>query len=197
VRAAVLGARGNLGRLVVAEAERRGIDVVPGGTDSDVPSVVSGADVVVVVFPASIADPASYPAQLQAVFAAASAAGVRRVVGLIGSAGALTAHGERLVDTDYFAETTRHFYQSVHVAWDVYRTCPLDWVAFVPAARMQIHLPARAAYRTRTDERLVTTDETSRRYFDVSQISYADCALAIVDELERPRFSRVFVSLGW
>jgi hypothetical protein len=36
-----------------------------------------------------------------------------------------------------------------------------------------------------------------RRYFDVSQISYADCALAIVDELERPRFSQVFVSLGW
>ena len=72
----------------------------------------------------------------------------------------------------------------------------LDWVAFVPAARMQAHLH-RGTYRTRTDEQLVTTDEASRRYFDVSRISYGDCARAIVDELQHQTFSRQFVTLGW
>jgi putative NADH-flavin reductase len=145
-------------------------------------------DAVVIVFPAPLAHPQDYPGQLQRVLDAVRDAGAPRVVALIGSAGARTAHGGRLVDTDYFAETTRHFYQSVEAAWDVYRrSSDLDWVAFVPAARMQLHLPDRRTYRTRTDEHLVTTDDTARRYFDVSQIPYGDCAQAMLDEIERPR----------
>jgi len=103
-----------------------------------------------------------------------------------------------LVDTDYFQETTRHFYQGVEAAWDVYRNATdLNWVAFVPAARMLHHLPDRGVYRTRSDELLVTTDDSSRRYFDTSQISYGDCARAMLDEVERPTHSRQFVTLGW
>ena len=213
---AVLGARGNLGRLVVAQALGRGLDVraISPHMDSGDPRVTAiaaadrdhdaltgaftGADAVVVVFPAPLGRPQDYPGQLQRVLDAVRDAGAPRVIALIGSAGALTAHGERLVETDYFAETTRHFYRSVEAAWDVYRRATdLDWVAFVPAARMQLHLAERGAYRTRTDEHLVTTDDTTRRYFDVSQISYGDCARAMLDEIERPRHSQVFVSLGW
>lgn len=215
---AVVGASGNLGRRVVGQALDRGMsvralsrtiehtDVDPraravNASDADRAVLVRefrGADAVVVVFPAGLAEPERYPAQVRNVFLAAAEAGVPRLVGLVGSAGALTASGERLVDTDYFQETTRHFYQSVHAAWDAYRgEQALDWVAFVPAARMQTHLTDRGGYRTRTDEHLVTTDDSSRRYFDVSQISYGDCALAIVDEVHQARHTRRFVTLGW
>lgn len=158
----------------------------------------AGADVVVIAFPASLTSPHTYPDQIRTVLVTAKDAGVRRVIGVIGSAGALTASGERLVDTDYFQETTRHFYQSVHAAWDAYRqVTDIDWAAFVPAARMQTHLTDRGRYRTRTDEHLVTVDDTSRRYFDVSQISYGDFAQAIVDELEHPQHVRQFVSVAY
>lgn len=202
MRVAILGARGNLGREVVAQGAARGIEFAAEQAHSyddpaDLVAAFTGADAVLVVFPADLADPASYPDQISRVAAAARRAGVPRLVGLVGSAGALTSHGERMVDTDYFGETTRHFYRSVHAAWDSYRHAGLDWVAFVPAARMQTHLPARGTYRTRTDEQLVTTDETSRRYFDVSRISYADCATALVDELLAPRHARQFVTVGW
>jgi len=218
VLVAVVGARGNLGRLLVAQALERGFTVraisphmdpstgdprVAGiaASDHDHDALVaafSGVAAVVIVFPAALAHPQDYPNQLGRVLDAVADAGAPRVIALIGSAGSLTAHGERLVDTDYFQETTRHFYQSIEAAWDVYRRrAGLDWVAFVPAARMQLHLPDRGTYRTRTDEHLVTTDDTSRRYFDVSQISYGDCARAMLDEIERPRHSRVFVTVGW
>ena len=218
MRAAVLGARGNLGRLLVAQALERGftvraisphIDPGPGdlrvtgiaASDRDHHELVAafaGVDAVVIVFPAPLTHPQDYPSQIGRVLDAVRAAGGPRVIALIGSAGALTAHGERLVDTDYFQETTRHFYQSIEAAWDVYRrSADLDWVAFVPAARMQLHLPDRGTYRTRTDEHLVTIDDTSRRYFDVSQISYGDCARAMLDEIEHPRHSHVFVTVGW
>lgn len=215
---AVLGARGNLGRLVVAQALERGFAVraisphmeaahrdprvtVIAASDRDhdvLVTALAGVDAVVTVFPAPLTHPQGYPGQIRRVLNAVRAAGGPRVIGLIGSAGALTSHGERLVDTDYFAETTRHFYPGVEAAWDVYRgVTDLDWVAFVPAARMQLHLADRGTYRTRTDEHLVTTDDTSRRYFDVSQISYGDCARAMLDEIERPRHCRVFVTVGW
>jgi len=218
VLVAVVGARGNLGRLLVAQALGRGFAVralsphmdpdtgdprVAGiaAADDDHDALVAaftGVGAVVIVFPAAMDRPQTYPSQLGRVLDAVRSAGVPRVIALIGSAGSLTAHGERLVDTDYFAETTRHFYQSIEAAWDVYRrSTDLDWVAFVPAARMQPHLPDRGTYRTRTDEHLVTTDDTSRRYFDVSQISYGDCARAMLDEIEQPRHSQVFVTLGW
>lgn len=215
---AVLGARGNLGRLLVAQALDRGFTIraisphmdpdtgdrrVEGiaASDRDRDALVAaceGVDAVAVVFPAPLARPGEYPGQIERVLEAARDAGAPRVIALIGSAGALTAHGERLVDTDYFAETTRHFYRNVEAAWDVYRrSSDLDWVAFVPAARMQLHLADRGTYRTRTDEHLVTTDDASRRYFDVSQISYGDCARAMLDEIEQPRHSQIFVTLGW
>ena len=215
---AVVGARRNLGRLLVAQALERGFNVRaisphmesgPGdprvtgvaASDHDHDALVSafgGVDAVVIVFPAALANPQDYPSQIERILDAVKDAGAPRVIALIGSAGALTAHRERLVDTDYFQETTRHFYQSIEAAWDVYRRrTDLDWVAFVPAARMQLHLADRGTYRTRTDEHLVTTDDTSRRYFDVSQISYGDCARAMLDEIEHPWHSQVFVTLGW
>lgn len=217
-RLAVIGATGNLGRAVMSHATKRGMEVTAisrtisaghfgpsvrciacsGADIQALTTALQGIDVIAMVFPASLQEPAAYPGQIAAMFEAARRAGVRRIVGLIGSAGALTPHGQRLYETDYFEETTRHFYASVSHAWDVFRseTAP-DWVAFVPAARMQTHMADRGAYRVRTDEQLVVTDEQSWRYFDTSQISYGDLALAMVDEIEHPSRSRVFLTVGY
>jgi putative NADH-flavin reductase len=126
MRAAVLGAHGNLGRLVVAQAHTRAIETIAHDLHSYDPTprlvgTLVHADVVVMVFPASITEPLGYPDQLRRVLDATREAGVDRVVGLIGSAGALTSHGERLVDTDYYLVRTRLFYQWVQAAWDFYR----------------------------------------------------------------------------
>ena len=87
----------------------------------------------------------------------------------------------------------------VHGVWNLYREeTELDWAAVVPAARMQTHPSSRGGvYRVRTDEHIVTTDPNSRRYFDVIQISYADCDCAILDEARDHRYSRTFFSVGY
>ena len=216
----VIGATGNLGRQLLTKGlerghsvraisrsiESTGADLNPAierfpGSDST-PEVMAqaftGVDVVLSVFPPSLANPADYSNQLTRVLEAAKSAGVPRVIGLVGSAGTMTSKGIHLVDTDYFGETARNFYQGVHAAWDSYRNeRDYPWVAFVPAARMQNHMPELGHYRTRTDEQLVTTDDDSWHFFEVSQISYPDLAAAMLDEAERPMHNHAFVTVGY
>ncbi|MGI5936019.1 MAG: NAD(P)-dependent oxidoreductase [Oscillospiraceae bacterium] len=157
-----------------------------------------GADVVVPVFPANLKNPWSYPDEHRNVIRCAKAAGVKRIVALLGSSGAKVNLGCSLVETDYFAETTRHYYLNIHDTWDVYRNEKgIEWAVIVPAARMQTHIPDRKTYRLRTDEYLVVEDEESLLYFDVSQISYGDCAKALLDEIETGAHSGCFVTVGY
>ena len=102
-------------------------------------------------------------------------------------------------DSPHRCGVHRHYYLSVHDIWNLYREeKELDWAAVVPAARMQTHLKSRGGvYRVRTDEHIVTTDPDSPRYFDVSQVSYADCACAILDEVRSHQYARKFFSIGY
>ena len=217
--AVCIGITGNLGRELVRENLRRGHvlrGIAPTGSVADLDPaaelshgaagdrdllcrVFRGADVILPVFPPALDDPWRYPEDIRTVLDCAKAAGVPRVVALLGSSGAKVSTGERLVETDYFQETTRHFYLNIHDSWDIFRReKELDWTVVVPAARMQVHMASHGGrYRTRTDEYLVTTDEASRQYFEVSQISYADCACAMWDEVEQHRHSGRFVTVGY
>lgn len=167
--------------------------------DSDVlMKALEGADVVTPVFPPFLENPWSYPDEIKNVLDCARKAGVGRVVGLLGSSGAKVNLGCTLVETDYFAETTRHFYMNIHDSFDIYRNLKdLEWAIIVPAARMQGHMEDKGVYRLRTDEYLVATDENSKQYFDVSQISYGDCARAILDEIETRAHSGHFITVGY
>lgn len=213
-----IGISGNLGKHFCRQAVERGhtvrcvapdADTCPlppeverfqgGAMDTQVLlSAFAGADVIVPVFPPSLANPWAYPDEIRHVLDCAKQAGVPRVVGLLGSSGAKVNLGCTLVETDYFAETTRHFYMNIHDSWDIYRKeKELEWAIVVPAARMQTHMQDRGTYRLRTDEYLVTTDEESKLYFDVSQISYGDCARAILDEIESRAHSGKFITVGY
>lgn len=214
----IVGATGFLGGHLIQQGLERGFElraVAPdagkhpldprvrvyngGSADSSVlVEAFAGADAVISVFPPNMAHPETYADELRGVMAACLSAGVSRFVAVVGSAGTLVAPGQHLVDTDYFQETTRHFYQGVHVGWSAFEDdSVLDWTAVVPAARMQRHLPRKGRYRTRTDRYLVTDDPESRRYFDTSQISYADFATAVFDVAASPEFRHQFVTTGW
>ena len=215
----IVGITGNIGKEILKECLRRnmqvrglapdadafqapeGVDLYQGcaADDEILLRAFEGSDVVVPVFPASHAAPWEYPDEVRNVLKCAKLAGVKRVVGVVGSAGTLVGENRHLLDTDYFQETTRHFYQNVHASWEVYRgEKELDWAMIVPAARMEVQVPSRdGRYRYRTDEHLVVTDENTERYWDVSVISYQDCAYALVDEIELHRFTRKFISVGY
>lgn len=196
--------RGHTVRCVALDADRCelpcGVERYQGGAmDAEVLlKAFDGADVITPVFPPSLTDPWAYPREIRHVLDCTRKAGVKRVVGLLGSSGAKVNLGCTLVETDYFAETTRHFYMNIHDSWDIYRNeQELEWAIIVPAARMQVHMEDKGCYRLRTDEYLVTTDEESKLYFDVSQISYGDCARAILDEIEHRAHSGHFITVGY
>jgi len=117
----------------------------------------------------------------------ADGAGVR--LGVLGGASSMLVSegGPRLFDT---AETAPEILPEVQTGLDVLETLKrapesLDWFYVSPAAEFGswVDAPETGAYRL-SDEVLLT-DENG-----VSRISGADLALAVVDEMEHPRYRR-------
>jgi putative NADH-flavin reductase len=117
----------------------------------------------------------------------ADEAGAR--LGVLGGASSMLVSegGPRLFDT---AETAPEIVPEVRTGLDVLetlRTAPetLDWFYVSPAASFGswVDAPETGAYRLSDD--VLLTDANG-----VSQISGADLALAVVDEIEQPRYRR-------
>src|SRR5579875_510258 len=109
-------------------------------------------------------------------------AGVRRLI-VVGGAGSLeVAPGLQLVDTPDFPAAWRAGALAMREALPVYRSADLDWTYFSPAGFIA---PGERTghYRTGTDQ--LVTDEKGE-----SRISAEDYAVALIDELETPRFIR-------
>jgi putative NADH-flavin reductase len=117
----------------------------------------------------------------------ADESGVR--LGVLGGASSMLVSegGPRLFDT---AETAPEILPEVQTGLDVLETLmkapeTLDWFYVSPAASFGawVDAPVTGAYRLSDD--VLLTDENG-----VSQISGADLALAVVDEIEQPRYRR-------
>jgi uncharacterized protein len=200
----LFGATGNVGRRIVAEALRRGHDVVgvvrdPSAVQSPDPrvslvrgdatlaesvaAVVKGADAVVsAISPRNNARGLAAPsltANVRALIAGLRTSGVKRVI-FVGGAGSLeVAPGQALMDQPGFPEAYKAEAREGRDALDVWRAegKGLDWTYLSPAA--DIGPGERTGrYRTTGDEFLV--DASGR-----SHISYDDYAVALLDELER------------
>jgi putative NADH-flavin reductase len=113
--------------------------------------------------------------------------GVR--LGVLGGASSMLVSegGPRLFDT---GETPPEILPEVQTGLDVLQTLKkapetLDWFYVSPAASFGawVDAPQTGAYRLSDD--VLLTDENG-----VSQISGADLALAVVDEIEQPRYRR-------
>lgn len=200
----VFGATGNVGRQVVAEALRRGHEVVgvvrdPAKVESpddrvklvqgdatnadDVASIIRGADAVVSAI-SPRPNPRGLPAPLlvdnvRALIAGLHKANARRVV-FVGGAGSLQgANGQPIMDSPHFPEAYKAEAKEGRDALNVWRTeaAGLDWTYLSPAAEIG-NGDRTGQYRT-TDEKLLV-DEKGKSF-----ITFQDYAVALVDEIEQ------------
>jgi hypothetical protein len=202
----LFGATGNIGQRIIAEALRRGHSVTGvvrdpeavGSPDARVPlvqgdatdaesvaKVARGADAIVSAIsprPNARGLPApSLSAAAKALLAGAKRAGVTRVLA-VGGAGSLeVAPGKRLMDAPGFPDAYKAEAKEGADSLDVYRKqgAGVEWTFLSPAA--EIGPGERTGkYRTTGDQFLADANGHSR-------ISYEDYAVALLDELEKPK----------
>lgn len=197
----LFGATGHVGQRIAREALRRGHEVVGvvrdpsrahtpdprvplvrgDATDpASVAEVARGADAVVSSVSPRPGDTGTAP-RLVDVIAGLKAAGVKRLV-VVGGAGSLEVRpGVALMDTPGFPDEYRAEAEEGRDSLAVYRAEAdgLDWTFLSPAAVIQ---PGERTGKYRTTLDLFFTDADGN-----SAISYEDYAVALLDELERPR----------
>ncbi|NEC65708.1 NAD(P)H-binding protein [Streptomyces sp. SID9727] len=201
MRIAVLGAAGMAGSRVVTEAAHRGHallavyrstrpDALPPGVtpvagdadDTDAMcALFEGVDAVVAATRPPVGREHTIAATTTAVLDAAAKTGTRVLV--IGGAGPLEVPGHpgRLVldDPAYVPPQWRTVAAASSAQLAACRAHEADWTYLSPPAVLEPG-PRTGAYRRGTTTLLTTEDGTSR-------ISAEDLAVAVLDELERPR----------
>jgi len=206
VKIVLFGATGNIGRRIAKEALDRGHEVVgvvrdPDKVESpdrrlpllkgdatsarDVARLARGADALVSAIsprpnPRGLAAP-SLSGAARALVAGAREAGVKRVL-VVGGAGTLeVAPGVRLMDAPGFPAAYRGEAQEGAESLAVFRSeaAGLDWTFLSPAAEIA---PGERTGRYRTTADTLLADAQGKSF-----ISFEDYAVALVDELERPR----------
>ncbi|SRR5579884_2343782 len=204
MKIALFGASGTIGQRIAQEALRRGHQVTaivrdPAGVQisdpqltvtqgnvldpANVAQVAAGHDVVVSAISPRGQSLQAVPDAAHSLLDGVKRAGVKRLV-IVGGAGSLeVAPGLRLADTPDFPAAWKGIAQAHHEALDVYRqNSDVDWAYASPAAFIA---PGErtGTYRLGTDQ--LVTDEKGE-----SRISAEDFAVALLDEIEQPRFSR-------
>jgi putative NADH-flavin reductase len=208
MKVVVFGAGGRAGRAAVAEAGRRGHQVTavvrdPAG-HSDLASDLADVRVVAgdVMDAARIAEVASghdaaisaavdlsvapnefFTTSSRALATGLAKAGVRRLV-VVGLASIMPgASGAALMDEPDYPNEYRAFYLGHAAGLDELRTCDLDWAYVAPAGDFDHDGTRTGRYRVAEHG-----DPSSR-------ITYADFAIALLDEVEEPRHRRAAVSV--
>jgi uncharacterized protein len=202
----VIGATGNIGRRIAKEALSRGHQVIgvvrdPSAVQApdprvrlvkgdatkpdDIAEVVKGADAVVSAIsprPNARGLPApSLQANARALIAALRAAGVKRVLYVGGASSLEVAPGQALADQADFPEVYRAEAREGREALAVWRNEAegLDWTYLSPAVEIG---PGERTGKYRTTGDQVLADAAGKSF-----ISFEDYAVAVLDELERPR----------
>jgi len=212
----VFGAGGRGGRRVVAEALSRGhavtavvrvpgrypdlggngVTVVAGDvTDADsVASVAVGHDAAInSVYRADVDAEEFYANGARALVAGLGEAGVRRLV-VVGIGSILeTSPGVRFIDAPDFPADWRPFNLARVAELEVFRASgsDLDWVVVAaPPTPLDDAAPRTGAYRVAANSRMLPYDP------DGPLFTFADLAVAVVDEAESPVHHRDFIGVG-
>lgn len=210
MKIALLAATGNIGQRILHEALQRGHEVVAVVRDpskispvenllvkqadfqdaQSVAAAISGADAVVSAY-GSHTEPESLLGVTKAILAAMRETGVSRYIAVGGAGGLRVESGERVIDDPNFpaawkpaAEIQIQAYESL-----VADAPDLDWTFFAPAGLIQ---PGERTGKFRTDSHNLVVDEKGE-----SHISTEDYAVALVDELENPRYLRSRMTVGY
>ncbi|MEU6169111.1 NAD(P)-dependent oxidoreductase [Streptomyces tanashiensis] len=208
----VFGAGGRVGRAVVAEAVARGHRVTAVVRDPAAHHDLEGAGVALVrgdaTDAASVAALAAghdaavnaavrldvpsadfFTAAARALVTGLTAAGVGRLLTLGIATTLETAPGVRLMDAPGFPEEWRTFSQGHVAEFELLTTEAgpgLDWLMVVPPMDLNAEAEPTGGYRTAVG---AVIDGPGR-------IAHADLALALLDEIERPRHSRVQLAVS-
>jgi hypothetical protein len=195
MKVAVLGASGRAGSEITKELAARGHEVTaiarkpgaiasaPGVTakagDASDPAaltdLIRGSDAVISAL--------HFDVPAATLLAALKRAGVRRLLVTGGAASLEAAPGVRLIDApDFPAEWKPIALAGIAFLDELRKEHEIDWVFFSPAAFLE-QGPRLGHYRLGGDQ-LVVDDQAK------SRISFADYAIAMVDELERHHHSR-------
>ncbi len=201
---ALFGASGVLGQRILQEALERGHEVtaivrdparltvkhphlhVIAGNILDperVAAAVTGHDVVISAFGPGIEGPVQTLVDAaHSLIAGLHRAGVKRLL-IVGGAGSLeVAPGVQIVDTPQFPAEWKPVALAHRDALQVYRGADLDWTYLSPAAWIA---PGERTGHFRIGTNQLLTDERGE-----SRISAEDFAMALLDEVEQPRFVR-------
>ena len=188
----VIGARGRAGAAAVAEARERGHDVLgvartaEGGliagdvTDAGrIAGLAAGYDAVIAGVYDGGSDPGEFfPAAARALVEGLEKAGVSRLV-WVGLASILpTADGTLLMDSPGYPTEYRSFFLAHRAALDIFVASSLDWVSLAPTGDFNHADPSRKG-----SYRVAPADAQDL-------ISYADLAIALVDEVDHPEHHR-------
>lgn len=195
MKVAVLGASGRAGSEITRELAGRGhtviaiarkTDAIPvapgvtatGGDASDAAALaplIKGSDAVISALHHTIT--------AGTLLSALKIAGVPRLL-VTGGAGSLeVAPGVRLIDTPAFPDEFKPYaVPGIAFLDDLRHETRIDWTFFSPAAFIE-EGPRLGVFRTGGDQ-LITDDRGE------SRISFADYAIAMVDELEQHKHSR-------
>lgn len=190
MKVAVLGAGGKAGSELVAELVRRGHSVrAVGRTQATLPQgdgiearVGDASD------PAALADlvrgcdavisALHFDVPLDTFRRALADAGVQRVIFTGGAASLMDAEGKRVYDSPHFPDFLRPIVKpAIDFLDDLRGERDLDWTFFSPAMNFVVG-DRRGSFRTGGDSMIYDADGKS-------EISYADAAIAMVDELEQ------------
>ena len=204
MKVAVLGASGKGGSEITKELVSRGHEVIAIGRTPDtlpsgegitqrpgdasdaaaLPRLIEGADAVISAL--------HFNVTADTILGAVKNAGINRLLVMGGAASLNNADGVRIFDSPGFPENLKpivvggiHFLDALREEKDV------DWTFFSPA--MIIFEGPRqgpGSFRTDTDNLVVDANGDSK-------ISYADYAIAMVDELEQHNHSRSRFTVGY
>jgi len=195
MKVAVLGASGRAGSEITRELAARGHEVIaiarkpeaipqlPGviaragdaASPAALAGLIRGADAVISAL--------HFDVSAATLLAALREAGVRRLLVTGGAASLEVAPGQRVIDDPAFPAEWKDIALAGIAFLDALRAeTEIDWTFFSPAALI-FEGPRLGSYRGGTDQ--LVTDANGE-----SKISFADYAIAMVDELEQHHHSR-------
>ena len=209
----LIGGTGNIGSRILAEALSRGHDVTVLTRDpskvkaqphvaavkgdilnsDELASQIKGHDAVVVSYSPGYDDaaPKKYEQSSDSVIAAARKAKLKRVIWVGGAASLEVKPGVQLLDTlTTMPPPIKNTLSAMRdILYKLRKIDDLDWTFFSPAGEIAPG-PRTGKSRRGTEQLVVGTDGKSR-------ISIDDYAIAMVDELEKPKHLKKRFTVGY
>lgn len=206
MKVAVIGANGKEGSLIVKEALNRGLDVTSIVRDAkksptdkylvrDVYSLksddIKDFDVLVDALGFFGSAVKEYVPATQHLIEIIGDSKTRLLV--VGGAGSLYLdenHTKQLYQQADFPDVVKPLSEEMGKSLDILRDSNIDWTFISPAADFQ-------ATAKRTGKYVLTGEELTFNANGKSEISYADFAIAMVDEIVEAKHSRERISVRW